>query len=60
MEPLYTVQQVAEYLNLATRTIYSYIRSGKLKAMKVGREYRITQKELERFLDLRENGKEEQ
>ncbi len=50
MEPIYTVEQVAEYLKLTTRTIYTYIHSGKLKAVKVGREYRIKQRDLDEFL----------
>ncbi|NMA74093.1 MAG: helix-turn-helix domain-containing protein [Bacteroidales bacterium] len=54
MEPIYTVEEIAKHLNLTTRTIYTYIRSGKLKALKVGREYRIRQRDLEEFLDPEE------
>ena len=54
MEKLYTVQEVADYLGLSRKTIYRYLKAGKLKAKKVGAEYRITQSQLDELL----NGKE--
>ena len=45
----YSVDQVAEILKLHQRTIRRYIRGGKLKATKVGKEWRITQQDLNLF-----------
>lgn len=46
----YTPQQVADKLQLTVRTIWSYIRNGKLPASKLGREYRISEEQLDRFM----------
>lgn len=50
----YTPQQVAEKLQLTVRTIWSYIRSGKLPASKLGRDYRISEEQLDRFMKAQE------
>ena len=39
---LYTVDQVAELLNLHVRTVRGYVREGKLKAVRIGKQYRIS------------------
>ena len=51
MEKLLTTQEVADYLGLTRRTIYTYIQSGSLRAVKVGREWRIKESELEAFIN---------
>lgn len=45
---LYSVNEVAELLGLQPRSIRRYISEGKLKAIKVVGNVRITKKELER------------
>ena len=55
MEKLLTTQEVADHLGLTQRTIYTYIQSGSLRAVKVGREWRIKESELEAFIN-RGNG----
>lgn len=45
-----TPQQVADYLQVDFRTIYSLLRSGKLKGIKVGRVWRISQEVLHEFI----------
>mgnify|MGYP000946301294 CR=1 FL=1 len=55
----YTPQQVADKLQLTVRTIWSYIRSGKLPASKLGREYRISDEQLDRFMKAQEAGEKE-
>ncbi len=50
MEKLLTTQEVADYLGLTQRTIYTYIQSGSLRAIKIGREWRIKEGELEAFI----------
>jgi excisionase family DNA binding protein len=48
---LLTVQEVAAYLRLNTLTVYDYIRSGLLKAIKFGRTYRIDKDDLDKFIE---------
>jgi len=38
---LYTAEQVAELLNLHVRTVRGYVREGRLKAVRIGKSYRI-------------------
>jgi len=45
-----TLYEVAEKLKLHYNTIYKYIRSGELKAIKLDRVYRVEEKELEKFI----------
>ena len=48
---LLTPEQVARILQVHVLTIYSYIRRGKLDAIRLGRNYRITPKDLTRFIE---------
>lgn len=50
---LYTLQEVADVLRLNRQTLYNNIRKGKLQAAKVGKEYRITEEQLQ---DIIKNG----
>jgi len=45
-----TLYEVAEKLNLHYNTIYHYVRSGELKAIKFKRVYRVREQELEKFI----------
>jgi len=45
----YTVNEIANVLNLHQKTIQRYIREKKLKANKIGKAWRIEEKELETF-----------
>ena len=47
----YTAKELAEMLKMNVITIYRNIKSGKLKAYKIGKEFRIDKKEFERFLN---------
>ena len=53
----YTITEVAEKLNLTNETIRNYIHAKELEAYKFGRNYRIEDKELKRFLETRSNKK---
>jgi len=50
MIKLYLPQEVAEHLHLSARTIFEWLRSGKLKGIKVGRQWRVRETDLEAFL----------
>ena len=46
----YLVSELAESLRVSLMTIYRYIKAGKIKAHKIGKEFRISKDEFERFL----------
>jgi excisionase family DNA binding protein len=46
---LFTVDEVAERLNLHVKTVRRFIREGRLPAKRIGKEYRITRASLEQF-----------
>ena len=48
---VYTLQETADTLKVSTKAIRNWIKAGKLKATKIGREYRIQEQELKRVLD---------
>ncbi len=45
-----TVYEIADLLRVEPLTIYRYIRSKKLTAYKLGKDYRVQQKDFEKFL----------
>lgn len=47
---VYTLEEIAELLHITRRTLYSYVKDRKLKAVKVGKYWRVTEKNLEEFL----------
>ena len=47
----YTAKELAEKLRVNIMTIYRYIKAGKLKAYKIGKEFRIDKKKFNRFLN---------
>lgn len=46
-EEVYTVEQFAERLKLHPKTVLRFIREGRLRAVKVGKSYRILRSDLE-------------
>ena len=44
---MYSVEQVAERLGLHVRTVRNYVRDGRLKAVKIGKQYRIARADLD-------------
>ena len=50
MEKLYTTEEVAGLLKVSVITIRRYIKSGKLKASKIGKDYRIKESDIESLL----------
>jgi len=46
---LYTLDQVAEHLDLHVKTVRRYVRDGKLKAKRIGKEYRVARADLDAF-----------
>ena len=48
---LLKVSEVAQVLKLNILTVYQYIRQEKLSAVKIGRNYRIEEKDLRGFIE---------
>ena len=50
-ERFYTAKELAERLRVNIMTIYRYIKAGKLRAYKIGKDFRIDKIEFERFMN---------
>ena len=50
-EQYYTIEEVAEMLKVAYLTVYRWIQAGKLIAYKAGKQYRIKEEDLNKFLE---------
>jgi excisionase family DNA binding protein len=50
---LLTVSEVAELMRVSNMTVYRLIKSGQLKALRVGKNYRIRESEVDRYLSDR-------
>ena len=49
-DELMTYKEATQYLKVTRKTIYNYMKAKKIKAIKVGRTYRVTQEELNKYL----------
>ena len=47
----YKAEELAKVLEVNIMTIYRYIKAGRLKAHKIGRDFRIDKDEFNRFLN---------
>ena len=47
----YLVEELANTLRVSNMTIYRYIKADKVKAYKIGKEFRIDKTEFNNFLD---------
>jgi excisionase family DNA binding protein len=50
---LLTIAEVATYLKLSRRTTWRWCKSGRLPAVKVGRQWRVSSRDLEEFIRRR-------
>lgn len=46
---IYTLKEIEELFSVTRRTLYNWIESGKLRAFKIGKEWRVTKEALEEF-----------
>lgn len=53
MSKMYNCEEVSERYNVKVITVWDWIRNKKLPAIKIGREYRIREEDLEAFEDER-------
>ena len=52
-----TVKEIATDLDVSEETVRNWIRSGELKAIDIGRGYRVSVAEYQRFLEARSTEK---
>lgn len=51
MPPLFTISELADYLQVSTATIYRLMHDGTLVGVRVGSSLRFTRKNIEDFLE---------
>jgi excisionase family DNA binding protein len=54
-DKFYTIYQVADQLEMSHKTIRNFISDGRLKASKVGKQWRIAEADLESFMNQGES-----
>lgn len=47
---LYSLIEVAKILRVTRQTVYNQVHAGRLKAVKVGKEYRVTDEDLQAYI----------
>ena len=47
---VYTLDEVADIMQVTKRTLYNYIKAGTLKAVKVGKYWRVSEDNLQAFI----------
>lgn len=47
---VYTLDEVADILKVTRRTLYTYVKEGKLPAVKMGKYWRVPQESLQSFI----------
>ena len=50
MDKWLTIEQIAEYLQMSTSSIYKMAQKGKIPAYKVGRQWRFRKEEIDRWI----------
>ena len=51
MNEVYTIEEAAQILHVSTETIRRRIKDGSIRAIKIGRVYRISRVELDRIIE---------
>lgn len=47
---VYTLDEVANIIKVTKRTLYNYIKAGTLKAVKMGKYWRVSEESLQEFI----------
>lgn len=51
LEPLLTVDELADYLKIDKRTVHRWLAEGQIPARKIGRQVRFVESEIVKWLD---------
>ena len=57
MDKWLTLEQIAEYLQMSTSSIYKMAQAGKIPAYKVGRQWRFKREEIDRWIEKNKFGR---
>ncbi|MDR1901826.1 MAG: helix-turn-helix domain-containing protein [Treponema sp.] len=57
METVLTITDVAKKLQLSATTVYKYAEDGKIPSMKIGKQWRFTENDVENYLQSCKNQK---
>ena len=52
-DQLMTIKEVADFLRISTISAYSWVRDGKLPAIRIGKEWRVRSRDLDHWLEVR-------
>ena len=50
---MYDIKQVAEILEISPRTVSTYIKEEKIKAMKIGGKWKVREEDLKEYLGIK-------
>ena len=56
---VYTLEELVDILHVTRRTLYTYIKEGNLKAVKMGKYWRVREDQLRAFLSTGEEAQAE-
>lgn len=48
---MYTLEEVAAILGVSVRTMHTYVKTGKIRAVKIGGSWKVSTKNLQQFID---------
>ena len=51
MKKIFTPDQVAKELSISVRTVRKWLRDGKIRGVKIGKSWRVSEAELERLMN---------
>ena len=57
-QELMTIKEVADFLRISTISAYSWVREGRLPAIRIGKEWRVRSRDLDEWLELRRSAKQ--
>lgn len=49
-----TLEQLAEYLQVSYQTVYKMVRNGDIRAVKIGRSYRVRKEDVDAYFNKNE------
>jgi excisionase family DNA binding protein len=56
---IFTIKEIADYLEVHPMTVYKYVQNGKIPAFKIGTSWRIRKESIEKWINENElKGKE--
>ncbi len=48
---LYNLKELRELLNVSERSLHTYIKDGRLKAVKIGGKWKVSEENLKKFIN---------